>query len=497
MQHRCTKMHTLSFPGTRELVETHFAVALSAGMLAAEWLSRRLQRRTDARSRPPNRLLLFDDYRAVLTSREQKIREAIPSAAGDRLALLKAELAAVEDRLANLAEAFFVLKSELAQAGSALASILCDASRSEIIGARKALDSGDTRPAELIFARVAASAIEIPRTAEAHYRLGRLALANIDYGKGLSHLRQASELAPHDLRVNASLAELVDIVVTLVDAEPLPPATLTVLEELLLVQDRPAVAEQLYQRALRFNERACGPDHPRTVGSLRSLARLYRRQQRYEEAEMLYERALTIAEGTSGPSHPEVAVILEKLAGVYNEQEKHEHVWRSFRRILMIKEAAFGPDHPDVVDAVYNLARSSCRVGRLSDAELLYRRLLSARERMLGPDHLNVANILNKLAGICDLAGNYHESEMFYRRTLSIRERALPTDHPLCADTLRSLADVCRKQGKDWLAEQLYRHAKAVSERAFGIDHSRTTRTPEILESLHVAGGEYRRAGQM
>lgn len=306
-------MHTLSFPGTRELVGTHFAVALGAGMLAAEWLSRRLQQRTDARSRPPNRLLLFDDYRAVLTSREQKIREAMPSAAGDRLTLLKAELAAVEDRLANLAEAFFVLKSELAQAGSALASIQCEASRSEIIGARKALDSGDTRPAELILARVAASAIEISQTAEAHYRLGRLALANIDYGKGLSHLRQASELAPYDLRVNASLAELVDIVVTLVDAEPLPPATLTVLEELLLVQDRPAVAEQLYQRALGFHERACGPDHPRTVGSLQSLARLYRRQQRYEDAEMLYEQALMIAERTSGFSHPEVAVVLERF----------------------------------------------------------------------------------------------------------------------------------------------------------------------------------------
>lgn len=86
---------------------------------------------------------------------------------------------------------------------------------------------------------------------------------------------------------------------------------------------------------------------------------------------------------------------------------------------------------------------------------------------------------------------------MLYRRTLSIRERALPTDHPLCADTLRCLADISRKQGKNWLAEQLYGRAKAISERAFGVDHSRTTRTPEILESLQVAGGEYRRAGQM
>ena len=123
-------------------------------------------------------------------------------AAGDRLFLLKAELAAVEDRLSNLADSFFVLRSELAQAGSVLMSMQSHASRSEIIGARAALNSGDTHPAELIFARAANSGVHIAKTAEAHYRLARLALANIDYGTGLQHLRQASEIAPDDLRVN-------------------------------------------------------------------------------------------------------------------------------------------------------------------------------------------------------------------------------------------------------------------------------------------------------
>ena len=219
-------------PGLWELIEGQLALVFGVGKLVfgTGWLLRRLQRRTGAMpSAPSNRPLLFYDYRDFLTGREEEIRQAIPSAVGDPLTLLKAELAAVEDGLANLANSFFVLKSELAQASTALTSMQSHASRFEIIGARKALNAGDTRRAELIFGRIAAARTDVGQTVEAYYRLGRLALANIDYGKGLAYLRQASELASYDLRVNASLAELVDILVTLVDTEPLPPATLGVL----------------------------------------------------------------------------------------------------------------------------------------------------------------------------------------------------------------------------------------------------------------------------
>jgi tetratricopeptide (TPR) repeat protein len=467
-------MRAFDLPGllqlARTLIQDHPTMAFAFGTMAlaaGRFLLWPLWRRDEASATlPPRRILLFGDYRAALNRRQQQIREAMPGSVGNRLALLEAELAAVEGRLTNLADSFFMLKSELAQAEAALASMRSDASGSQLIGARRALEGGDTRPAEIIFARAASCTTDRIQAAEAHYRLGRLASANIDYAKALEHLRRAAELAPDDFRIGASLAELAGVMSRLVDVEPLPPAALAVLEEVLLVQGKHGAAEQLYRHALAYHERACGPDHPRTAASLESLARLYRRQQKHDEAAALYERVLTIVESSAGSSHPEVAVILERLAGVYRAQEKRECVWRCLRRVLMIKEAMFGSDRPDVIDVVHDLANISRDVGRLSEAELLYRRLLVARERAFGPDHLNVAIILRKLAEVCDLAGNYEEAETLHIRTLSIRERALSADHPSCADTLRSLARVYRKQGKDRLAEPLCRRALAISERA-------------------------------
>jgi tetratricopeptide (TPR) repeat protein len=472
-------MQVFNIPVFRELIELQATLAFGLGILAFAigGLLQLLQRpRGDVPPSVPPESLTFSKYRDMLNSRERTICDGISAAAGDRLIILKAELAAVEDRVSNLADSFFMLKSELAQAGSALMSMQSHASQSEISCARTALDSGDTRPAELIFARAANSRVDIAKTVEAHYRLARLALATIDYGKGLQHLRQASEIAPDDLRVNASLAELVDVLVTLVDAEPLPPTVLRVLEELLLVQDRAAVAEQLYEHALAFYERAFGPDHPRTVSSLKSLARVYNRQQKHNQAEQLYERMLAIAERSAGNNQLEVAAILEKLAGVYDAQGRRECVWHSLRRVLMIKEAALGPNHSDVIEVVARLAKIARDLGRLLDAKLLYRRLLGVTEKTFGPDHSKVAIVLNELAAVCDLARDYQEAEALYRRTLSIRQRAVCTEGPSCVDILHDLAEVYRKQGHHHLAEPLRRRVQAHPEWAIDVEH------PELQE---------------
>jgi tetratricopeptide (TPR) repeat protein len=46
-------------------------------------------------------------------------------------------------------------------------------------------------------------------------------------------------------------------------------------------------AEPLYQRALRIDETALGPDHPDVATSLNNLASLYRAQGNYDAAEPL------------------------------------------------------------------------------------------------------------------------------------------------------------------------------------------------------------------
>ena len=68
-----------------------------------------------------------------------------------------------------------------------------------------------------------------------------------------------------------------------------------------------AKAEPLYQRALKIDEKALGPDHPDTATALNNLAGLYQSMGDYAKAEPLYQRALKIDEKALGPEHPDTA----------------------------------------------------------------------------------------------------------------------------------------------------------------------------------------------
>ena len=79
-------------------------------------------------------------------------------------------------------------------------------------------------------------------------------------------------------------------------------------------QGKYAQAEPLYQRALKIDEKALGPDHPSVGRDLNNLAELYRSQGQYSQAEPLYQRALKIDEQALGPDHPYVANDLNNLS---------------------------------------------------------------------------------------------------------------------------------------------------------------------------------------
>jgi tetratricopeptide (TPR) repeat protein len=51
-------------------------------------------------------------------------------------------------------------------------------------------------------------------------------------------------------------------------------------------------AEKVYQRALQGKEKAQGPDHPSTLGTVASLGRIYEKQGKLDEAEKMFQRAL-------------------------------------------------------------------------------------------------------------------------------------------------------------------------------------------------------------
>ena len=107
-----------------------------------------------------------------------------------------------------------------------------------------------------------------------------------------------------------------------------------------------AGAETMFRSALALAEKALGPDHPDTAGTLNNLAGLLEEKGDDAGAETLYRRALAICEKTLGPEDPHTAASMDNLAGLLAARGDAADAEPLFRRALAIAEKALGPDHP-------------------------------------------------------------------------------------------------------------------------------------------------------
>ena len=103
---------------------------------------------------------------------------------------------------------------------------------------------------------------------------------------------------------------------------------------------------------------------------LNNLGLALEAQAEYGEAEPLYQRALKIDEKALGPEHPDVATDLNNLALLYDDQGKYAEAEPLYQRALKIDEKALGPEHPTVALYAGNLAATLRKLGRDSEARV-------------------------------------------------------------------------------------------------------------------------------
>ena len=250
----------------------------------------------------------------------------------------------------------------------------------------------------------------------------------------------------------------------------------------------------LAQRALAIAEKALGPAHPDTAGSLNNLAELYRATGAYAKAEPLYERALAIAEKALGPAHPDTASALNSLAALYYATGAYAKAEPLHQRALAIREKALGPAHPDTATSLNSLAALYYATGAYAKAEPLLQRALAISEKALGPAHPDTATSLNNLAALYQATGAYAKAEPLHQRALAIREKALGPAHPDTATSLNNLAALYRETGAYAKAEPLYQRALAIYEKALGPEHPDTATVLNNLALLYKATGAYAKA---
>ena len=118
-------------------------------------------------------------------------------------------------------------------------------------------------------------------------------------------------------------------------------------------------ARAAYERALRIDENALGPDHPKVAIRVNNLGRVLRAQGDLDAAREASERALRIDQATFGPDHPNVARDVNNLGSVLSDQGDRDGARAAYERALRIFEATLGPDHPHTQGVRRNLSSLS------------------------------------------------------------------------------------------------------------------------------------------
>jgi len=323
-------------------------------------------------------------------------------------------------------------------------------------------------------------------------------------------------------KLEQSLRLMQDRVETSLGQEhPATARSLTNLANSLQRQGRNMVAQPLYVRALKINEKSFGPDHLYTAVGLNNLALNFYYQGQYSEAQPLYERALKINEKTLGPDDPGILTSLNNLAANLEKQGRYSEAQPLYERDLELYEKACVPDGVLNIASLNNMASNLDKQGRYLKAQSFYERALKSCEITLGPNNPFTSASLNILAQNLDNQGRYSEAQQLYERALEIDEKPpgpggscmltildnmvknsdnlsqymeaeittgfaskndkeiLGPDHLFTSVTLNNLANNLDKQGRYSEAQPLYERALKIREEFLGLAH------PETIKTIH------------
>ncbi|KAJ5732695.1 hypothetical protein N7493_004176 [Penicillium malachiteum] len=319
--------------------------------------------------------------------------------------------------------------------------------------------------------------------------------ASINYNDRNDFLKLSySPLAAHATRLVQQRLYQNDVIFSLT---PRRLGQALLIADLLRYQVLLPAAEQMYQWALAGKEKALGPDHTSTLGTVHNLGNLYRDQGKLDQAEQMYQRALAGKEKALGPDHTSTLQTVHNLGVLYQDQGKLDQAEQMYQRALAGKEKALGPDHTSTLQTVNNLGVLYQDQGKLDQAEQMYQRALAGNEKALGPDHTSTLQTVHNLGVLYQDQGKLDQAEQMYQRALAGNEKALGPDHTSTLQTVHNLGVLYQDQGKLDQAEQMYQRALAGNEKALGPDHTSTLQTITCLGILYWDQGKLDQAKQI
>ena len=250
-------------------------------------------------------------------------------------------------------------------------------------------------------------------------------------------------------------------------------------------------AEPLLTQALQHDRQFLGPENPETLSAARTLAVAYYAQAKYPQAEALDLQTLDISRRVLGLEDPSTLAVMNNLALIYGDEGKYAETETLRTQILEIMRRVRGTEHPDTLMAMNNLANVYFAESKYEPALALRIQAVDLYRRVLGPEHPDTLRALNNLASSYNMAGKQAEAEALDLQALALRRRVLGPEHPSTLNTMQGLADVYVSERQFAKAESVYNQLLEIRRRVLGPEHPSTLVTMQALADLYSSMHQY------
>jgi tetratricopeptide (TPR) repeat protein len=184
----------------------------------------------------------------------------------------------------------------------------------------------------------------------------------------------------------------------------------------------PARAEPLLRRGLRIMENNTDMPPEEVAGAHSSLAELYRSENKLALAEDEWSRALQIDNTVLGQAHPQVAVLMTKLSDVYSARGEFGLAREYATRAAEIMGGSFGGDSMPVATALTNQAAVEQRAGDLDAAAKDYERAITIARAH--PEHRTLQVVMiQRYAGLLKAMHRSGEAKALYTEARSYQPK--------------------------------------------------------------------------
>jgi tetratricopeptide (TPR) repeat protein/tRNA A-37 threonylcarbamoyl transferase component Bud32 len=213
------------------------------------------------------------------------------------------------------------------------------------------------------------------------------------------------------------------------------------------------------------------------------------RMGRFEEADAAFEEAIATASAIYGAGDTRVAQIQNDYAVLLLSKSRPVEAEPVTRRALDARRERLGEQHPSVAESLQLLGASLRQQGRLDEAKIALEESLSIQRAVLGNQHGDVANTLNSLSILASSQQRYADAEAYLREALDIERAINKTDTALIATMTTNLAVALMRMGRYDESGELLRKALTIHHSVLGTQHPAVLSNENALAQLEIRRG--------